>query len=473
MANLTIGNKSADSSYSLLLDANLKVLNSQAEEVDLISTAASVASDSLARLQAASVYTVYNAIPSWARSSTKPTYTAAEVGAVPTSRTVNGQSLNSNVTLTAANVGAVPTSRKVNNYSINEDVTIQATDIPFTPTQDISATNVQDAIAELINGSEYEYTIHSNTASLYHESYKFANGILIENIHSINTVVTSSWNQSGGIYYIMYQPIAFANEFIRTPTAQISARGSAGNVNAWAWFYGGVTPTSTGNFFVGRGNNTATGTIVVMITAIGRWTEEINSTISVSSGGTSTSNYNDLTNKPQVNGNTLTGNKDGSTLGLVDLNQDATNSGKILAVGSDGIVAPTSTINGDLTVSGKFYNRDQIYNGSTTALSTGDYTLSNNISNYQYLEIWAGFNGREDVKIVPVRSGTSFSIRMLNLSDETSTFLTVVEMGLSFSGTTMTIGHTGYWNWTGVATSAATMSQGKTGIYIEKIYGVR
>lgn len=359
MANLTIGNKSADSSYSLLLDANLKVLNSQAEEVDLISTAASVASDSLARLQAASVYTVYNAIPSWARSSTKPTYTAAEVGAVPTSRTINGQSLNSNVTLTAANVGAVPTSRKVNNYSINEDVSIQATDVPFTPTQDISATNVQDAIAELINGSEYEYTIHSDTASLYHESYKFANGILIENIHSANTVVTSSWNQSGGIYYIMYQPIAFANKFTRTPTAQISARGSTGNVNAWAWFHGGVTKTSTGNFFVGRGTNTATGTIVVMITAIGRWTEEISNTISVSSGGTSTSNYNDLTNKPQVNGNTLTGNKNGSTLGLVDLNQDATNSGKILAVGSDGIVAPTSTIDGNLNINGRITTPDE------------------------------------------------------------------------------------------------------------------
>ena len=134
MANLTIGNKSADSSYSLLLDANLKVLNSQAEEVDLISTAASVASDSLARLQAASVYTVYNAIPSWARSSTKPTYTAAEVGAVPTSRTVNGQSLNSNVTLTAANVGAVPTSRKVNNKSLNSDISLTASDVGAVPT---------------------------------------------------------------------------------------------------------------------------------------------------------------------------------------------------------------------------------------------------------------------------------------------------------------------------------------------------
>ena len=34
--------------------------------------------------------------------------TAADVGAVPTSRTVNGKSLNGNISLTAANVGAIP-----------------------------------------------------------------------------------------------------------------------------------------------------------------------------------------------------------------------------------------------------------------------------------------------------------------------------------------------------------------------------
>ena len=33
-------------------------------------------------------------------------------------------------------------------------------------------------------------------------------------------------------------------------------------------------------------------------------------------GGGGTSNYNDLTNKPQINGNTLTGNKTSADLGL-------------------------------------------------------------------------------------------------------------------------------------------------------------
>lgn len=43
---------------------------------------------------------------SWAKASTKPKYTPSEVGAVPTSRTVNGKALSSNITLTASDVNA-------------------------------------------------------------------------------------------------------------------------------------------------------------------------------------------------------------------------------------------------------------------------------------------------------------------------------------------------------------------------------
>lgn len=61
---------------------------------------------------------------SWAKQSTKPSYTASEVGArpstwtpsasdvgaVPTSRTVNGKALSSDISLGAGDVGAAPTS---------------------------------------------------------------------------------------------------------------------------------------------------------------------------------------------------------------------------------------------------------------------------------------------------------------------------------------------------------------------------
>jgi hypothetical protein len=43
---------------------------------------------------------------SWAKQQNKPVYTASEVGAVPTSRTVNGKALSANISLTYSDVGA-------------------------------------------------------------------------------------------------------------------------------------------------------------------------------------------------------------------------------------------------------------------------------------------------------------------------------------------------------------------------------
>lgn len=53
---------------------------------------------------------------SWAKASSKPSYSANEVGAVPTSRTVNGKALSSNITLSAGDVGAAPSSHS-HNYA--------------------------------------------------------------------------------------------------------------------------------------------------------------------------------------------------------------------------------------------------------------------------------------------------------------------------------------------------------------------
>ena len=49
-------------------------------------------------------------VPSWAKQSSKPSYTASEVGAVPTTRTVNGKVLSSDISLDASDVGALPSS---------------------------------------------------------------------------------------------------------------------------------------------------------------------------------------------------------------------------------------------------------------------------------------------------------------------------------------------------------------------------
>lgn len=52
-------------------------------------------------------------VPSWAKQSSKPTYTASEVGAVPTTRKVNGKALSSDITLSASDVSALPSSTAI------------------------------------------------------------------------------------------------------------------------------------------------------------------------------------------------------------------------------------------------------------------------------------------------------------------------------------------------------------------------
>ena len=59
------------------------------------------------------------------------------------------------------------------------------------------------------------------------------------------------------------------------------------------------------------------------------------------SGGTT--NYNDLTNKPSINGVTLEGNNTGEEIGLINENQGVENAGKVLGIGSDGNVTPVSS----------------------------------------------------------------------------------------------------------------------------------
>ena len=55
--------------------------------------------------------------------------TAAQTGAVPTSRTVNSKALSSNITLDAGDVGAVPTSRTVNGHALTGNVSVTLSDV--------------------------------------------------------------------------------------------------------------------------------------------------------------------------------------------------------------------------------------------------------------------------------------------------------------------------------------------------------
>ena len=84
------------------------------------------------------------------------THTAANVGAVPTSRKINGKALSSDITLSASDVsarpsswtpsasdvGAVPTSRKVNGKALSADITLSASDVSAAPASHTSDSTV-------------------------------------------------------------------------------------------------------------------------------------------------------------------------------------------------------------------------------------------------------------------------------------------------------------------------------------------
>ena len=73
--------------------------------------------------------TAASAIAAHKTASNPHGLTAAGLGAVPTSRTINGKALTGDITLTAANVSAVPTTRKVNGKALSGDITLTLADL--------------------------------------------------------------------------------------------------------------------------------------------------------------------------------------------------------------------------------------------------------------------------------------------------------------------------------------------------------
>lgn len=90
-------------------------------------------------------------VPAWAKAANKPAYTASDVGAVPTTRTVNGKALSGNITLNATDVGALPNTTTLFSGSYND-----LTDKPTIPSIAGLATEtyVNNAVANIILTSE-------------------------------------------------------------------------------------------------------------------------------------------------------------------------------------------------------------------------------------------------------------------------------------------------------------------------------
>ena len=114
-----------------------------------------------------------------------------------------------------------------------------------------------------------------------------------------------------------------------------------------------------------------------------------------------------------------------------------------------------------------------LYVNAGTTSAAGNYTLSGDIDDYDYLDIYTSFSGYNEIKRIPVDSGQSYSLRFTNLADsDTSTFVGWSEISLSFADAVMTINHNKYVSWGGKVNADATVgSSGKP--YIIKVMGIK
>lgn len=105
----------------------------------------------------------------------------------------------------------------------------------------------------------------------------------------------------------------------------------------------------------------------------------------IKSGGGGTTNYNDLENKPKINGVELAGEKSLEDIGAVGENQGTSNAGKVLGIGPDGMVLPVDP-QGNLEQmienyyamrrTGKVY-QTKLWKCASNPTSTGEKLLDN------------------------------------------------------------------------------------------------
>ena len=103
-------------------------------------------------------YSDVGAVPSTRTVNSKAlssdiTLNYSDVGAVPTTRTVNSKALSSDITLSASDVGAVPTTRTINSKSLSSDISLSASDVgAAASSHDHSASDITSGTLPIARG---------------------------------------------------------------------------------------------------------------------------------------------------------------------------------------------------------------------------------------------------------------------------------------------------------------------------------
>ena len=128
-------------------------------------------------------------ISDWAKQSSKPSYTASEVGAVPTTRKINNKALSSDITLTATDVNALPSSTVIPAAQIQSDWNQSNTsakdfiknkpEIPDVPEWAMSSTKPSYTVSE-ISGAQEELVSGTNIKTINGTSVLGSGNITIQ-----------------------------------------------------------------------------------------------------------------------------------------------------------------------------------------------------------------------------------------------------------------------------------------------------
>ena len=151
-------------------------------------------------------------VPAWAMHPQKPTYTAGEVGAVPTTRTVNGKALSQDITLNANDVGAQPTIQdlsEIRSGAAKGATALQQSDI--TPVEnDIDAIEAKipsaaSASNQLADKNFVNSSIATNTATFKGTYNSLAELQAVTGATNNDYGFVIEYDQQGNEYYDRYK----------------------------------------------------------------------------------------------------------------------------------------------------------------------------------------------------------------------------------------------------------------------------
>ena len=178
---------------------------------------------------------------------------ASDVGAVPTTRTVNSKALSSNITLSASDVSAVPTTRTVNGKALSSNITLSASDVsavPTTRTVNSKALSSNITLAPSDLGIS-DYITEQGISGIW-TWRKWSSGKAECWGKLTGTVASSAWSAWGSVQYCTkFGNVQFpSNLFSEAPALLASITNTS--ADCWLMYNGNTTATQTCGFYLTR-----------------------------------------------------------------------------------------------------------------------------------------------------------------------------------------------------------------------------